>query len=101
MFNLANLIALFEIAGSLVIAAYALVALVVLPRDGEIDRARILVIDGALNGLTIKVAASLLKTIDLHTWDQLLAFAGILALRTVLKWVLSWEKERLDNTMDR
>ncbi len=88
--------ALIEFAGALGVAGYCMVALAVLARRRDITRARLLVIEGSLWGLNLKTAASLLKTITVHDWNGILAFAAILALRTVLKRVFAWEAGRLD-----
>ena len=80
-----------EAVGSLVIVGYLVAAICVLVRTRDKTRTRLLVADGALWGLNFKVAASLLKTISLHTWRQIGLFAAILAL----KWIFSWEAGRL------
>ncbi|HEX8994668.1 MAG TPA: DUF1622 domain-containing protein [Ktedonobacterales bacterium] len=46
---------------------------------------------GAIAGLNLKVAATLLKTLGLHTWSQLGVFAVIFALRILLKQVFAAE----------
>ena len=84
-----------EAVGSLVIVGYLVAAICVLVRTRDKTRTRLLVADGALWGLNFKVAASLLKTISLHTWQQIGLLAAILALRTMLKWIFSWEAGRL------
>ncbi|HEY4036334.1 MAG TPA: DUF1622 domain-containing protein [Ktedonobacteraceae bacterium] len=50
---------------------------------------------GVVTGLSFKLAGTLLKTIQLHTWQQILMFVAIFTLRTVLKRVFTWERERL------
>lgn len=47
--------------------------------------AQALMIEGSVCGLGLKTAASLLKALVVHDWNGILAFAAILALRTVLK----------------
>lgn len=91
----AFLIAIIELAGALLIVGHCVAALVALARTRNPARVRLLVIEGALWGLSLKTAASLLKTIDIHTWTQIAAFAAILSLRTVLRRVMSWEERRL------
>ncbi len=95
LLDFSNLVALVEFAGGAVIAAYALAALLGPVRTGNVVRARLLVIDGSITGLSIKLAATLLKTIQLHTWQQILAFAVILVLRTGLKAVFNRERTRI------
>ena len=97
----ASLAALIEFAGALGIAGYCAAALTVLARRRDITRARLLVIEGSLWGLGLNTAASLLKTVTIHDWNGILAFAAILALRTVLKRVFAWEAGRLDAGRNR
>lgn len=91
-------ILLIEFAGALYVAAYAFAAMLALVRSRDMARARLLVAEGALMGLSIKLAAGLLKTIQLHTWEQIAAFASILALRILLKRLFNWERARLQRT---
>ena len=58
-------------------------------------RARLVVADGIIAALGFKTAATLLKTIELQTWNAILAFAVIFTLRTVVKQFLVWEVQRL------
>jgi len=87
--------ALIEFVGGLLIVGYILVALYTVLRSGNIMRARLIVADGAITGLSFKVAGTLLKTITIHTWQQILMFLAIFALRTVLKRFFTWERGRL------
>lgn len=96
MFDFSFIRLLIEFIGALFIGGYAGGAFVVLLRYKDRERARLLVIEGALLGLSIKLAATLLKTIELHTWEQILMFTAILALRTLLKRVFLWEQTRLE-----
>ena len=89
-------ILLIEAAGSLLLSGYVVAALVVVGRARGVGRARWLVIEGAVAGLDLKLAASLLKTIELHTWQQLGAFAAILALRILIKQLFVWERRHLE-----
>jgi uncharacterized membrane protein len=83
---------LIDLFSALLVAAYAVAALNALLRGGGISRARLLVAEGAVLGLSVKVAAALLKTLEIRSWDQILMFAAIFALRTVLKQLFVWEK---------
>ena len=89
------LIALIELFGALLIVGYCVGALIQLAWTRNPVRVRLLVIEGALWGLTLKTAASLLKTIEIHTWGQIAGLAAILALRTVLRRVMTWEESHL------
>lgn len=93
-----------EFIGALVIAGYAaraLAALVFLPiasgRLSRLDAARLIVADGVILGLSLKLAGTLLKALALHSWDRIGMFAVVLALRIVLKRLFTWEKARLEN----
>ena len=74
-----------ELGGAGLIALYVIAALVRLARGAGIDHARSLVAQGAVAGLSLKVAAALLKTLEVHSWSQVGIFALTLALRTLLK----------------
>ena len=95
LFNYTLWASLIEFAGALLIVGYILVALVTLIRSGDIVKVRLLVADGAVTGLSFKLAGTLLKTIELQTWQQILMFVAIFALRTILKRVFTWERTRL------
>ena len=86
---------LIDLVASVVIAGYVVLAMFELARGGGIDQARLLVAEGAVLGLSFKVAAALLKTLELHTWQQILMFAAIFTLRTVLKQVFLWEQQEV------
>ena len=85
-------IQLIDFAGSLVIVGFVLAALLALARLRVIERARLLIAEGALWGLSFKVAATLLKTITLTNWQAVAFFVVIFALRTLLKRAFSWER---------
>ena len=90
---------LIEFGGGLFAAAGCVRGLAALvaargSHDG-IVRARLLVADGIIAALGFKTAATLLKTIELQTWNAIAAFAAILTLRTVVKQVLVREVRRL------
>jgi uncharacterized membrane protein len=88
---------LIEMGGSLIIVAYVLAALLTLLRSRTvgITHARLLIAQGVLTGLSFKLASTLLKTILLVTWHQILIFAAIFALRTLLKRLFVWEQTHL------
>ena len=88
-------IALIEFTGTLVIVGHCAAGLVEALRSRNPAAVRLLVIEGSLWGLSLKTAASLLKTIEVHSWEQIAAFTAILALRTLVKRVMTWEKAHL------
>jgi cell division protein FtsW (lipid II flippase) len=78
-----------------IIAVHRAAALVALGRTGSIPRARLIAADGVIAGLGLITAASLLRTIELHTWNQIALFTVILTLRTLLKRLFAWERNRI------
>lgn len=88
-------VAVIEFIGALFIVAYVIAAIISLFRSGDLMQARLLVADGAIIGLSFKLAGTLLKTIELQTWEQIFMFVAIFILRTVLKRIFNWERTRL------
>lgn len=88
-------VAMIEMVGALIIAGYCLAALVALARGRGPAAARLLIGQGALTGLGYTLAATLLKTLVLLSWQQIAMFAAIFALRTLLKRLFVWEQGRL------
>ena len=78
-----------------VIAVYLAEAVVALARGGGIPRARLTAADGVILGLGLITAATLLRTIELRTWDQIAHLTVILTLRTLLKRLFVWERNRI------
>lgn len=94
--NLIPFLALWvEMAGSFALAVFAAIAAFALLRGQTPEAARLLLAEGVILALNLKTAATLLKTLDLPTWDSIAAFAAILALRTLLKRVFVAEQKRL------
>jgi hypothetical protein len=89
------LASLIEFIGAMLIIGYMLAALVMLVRTRNVTATRLLVADGAIAGLSFKLAGTLVKTIELHTWQQILMFVIIFALRIILKRLFTWERTRL------
>lgn len=90
-------IAPIEFAGALLIVGHCIGGLAELARSQDLAAVRLLVIQGSLWGLSLKTAASLLKTIEIRSWEQIAAFTAILALRTLVKRVMTWEESRLQD----
>jgi len=89
---------LIEAVGSLYVVGYVVAAVWALIRGPGPDRlaqARLLIAEGALAGLNFKVAATLLKTLQLQSWNQIGLFVVTFVLRTVLKRFFTWEQARL------
>jgi len=89
------LASLIEFIGAMLIVGYMLAALIMLIHTRNVVAARLLVADGAIAGLSFKLAGTLVKTIVLHTWQQILMFVIIFALRIILKRLFTWERTRL------
>ena len=86
---------LIEAADSALLVGVVLGAGAALLRGEGPERARLLVAEGAVLALSFKTGATLLKTLDLTTWDRITAFAAILALRTALKRAFAAEQAAL------
>ena len=89
---------LVEMAGSLYLLGYVLAAFLALlrgPPQERLDHARLLIADGVIVSLSFKVAGTLLKILEVHTWNQIGLFAAMLALRTLLKRFFTWERGQL------
>lgn len=84
-----------QLAGAIAIVGFAGAALVSLSLGRGVLRARLLVAEGVIGGLGIMTAATLLRTIGIRTWHQILMFTLILSLRILLKKLFVWEKQRL------
>jgi hypothetical protein len=78
-----------------VIAIHLAAALVALSRTGSIPQARLTVVDGVIAGLALISAATLLRTIELRSWNQIAVFTVILTLRALLKRLFVWERSRI------
>lgn len=87
---------LIDLVGSLLVVAYVVAAVVCLVRTRAVFQARLIVAEGAVLGLSFKTAGTLLKTLELHTWNQILTFSAILALRILLKQLFVWEKGQIE-----
>lgn len=84
-----------ELVTNLVMFGYVLAALLALLRGGGMSRARLLVVDGILFALNFKVVATLLRTVEITTWNQIGLFAAVFVLRTLLKRVVNWERREM------
>jgi uncharacterized membrane protein len=84
-----------QLVAALVIAGHVARALVSLHQTGCIPLARLHVADGVIAGLGLLTAATLLKTIELHTWAQIGLFGVVLSLRIGLKRFFGWERGRI------
>lgn len=84
-----------QLGAALIITGFVALALVFLILGRGVLRARLLVAEGVTGGLGVMTAATLLRTIGLRTWHQILMFTLILFLRILLKKLFGWEKRRI------
>jgi uncharacterized membrane protein len=90
------LILLIELIGSLILIRYVIAAIIVLIGGyRHLEHAQYLIADGALIALNFKLAGTLLKTIELKSWQQIFTFSMILLLRTLLKRLFTWEAKQI------
>lgn len=80
-------ILLVELVSSLVIFGYCIAGFVVLIIHRSRIQSQIMVANGAVLGLSIKLVGAFLKTIEMQSWNQLAQFAAIILLRTMVKKV--------------
>src|SRR6266849_11045447 len=84
-----------QLASAFVITGFVAATLVTLSLGRGVLQARLRVAEGVIGGLGVMTAATLLRTIGLRTWHQILMFTLILFLRILLKKLFVWEKQRL------
>jgi uncharacterized membrane protein len=89
-------VGLIELAGAVVITLHAARGLAQVARGASVRGARLTVAEGVVMGLSLKVAAALLKTVELQSWEQLGMFAVVLTIRLVVKALLNWEIQQLE-----
>ena len=93
--SLASGALVIQLLAALVITGHLAIALLSLHQTGCIPLARLHAADGVIAGLGLLTAATLLKTIELHTWAQIGLFAVVLSLRIGLKRFFAWERRRI------
>jgi Ca2+/Na+ antiporter len=93
--SLVALVLPIQLLAACVIVIHLAAALMAIGRTGSIPRARLTAADGVIAGLGLITAATLLKTIELRTWNQIALFTVVLALRTLLKRLFAWERNRI------
>ncbi len=86
---------LVEFGGALIVGGYCARAGWAVLRERQPTTARRLVTTGALMGLSVKLAATLLKTLYVASWSQVGMLAFVIVLKTVLEWTFARERERL------
>lgn len=84
-----------QLLAALVIVVHLAAALAGLARGGGIARARLTAAEGVILGLGLITAGTLLRTLELRTWDQIAVFTVILTLRILLKRLFAWERARI------
>lgn len=83
---------LFSYAAALTVTGFVLRALAGLLRGRSIDHTRGVLVRGMLAGLSLTVAATLLRLLAARSWQDVAMIAVLLTLRTGLKQVLRWEQ---------
>lgn len=78
-----------EFGGALVIAFHVARAARLAWQQRSPVQARHVVAAGLVAGLDFKLAATLLKTLELRSWDQIAMMAAIFALRVLVKQTLT------------
>jgi Ca2+/Na+ antiporter len=94
-FHFRSGVVLIDLIGALLIVGYVVAGAVALIRGRGVTSARLLAAEGAIWGLSFKVAGSLLKTIELRDWNQIAMFCTVLTLRILLKRLFTWEEQQL------
>lgn len=84
-----------QLAGAIAITGFAGAAPVSFGLGCGVLRAKLPVAEGVIGGLGIMTAATLLRTIGIRTWHQILMFTLILSLRIFLKKLFVRKKRRL------
>jgi uncharacterized membrane protein len=88
-------IVVIQFVGALLITGYAVAAVVALARTRSVVRARLVMADGVITGLSVMVVGALLRMITLESWQDIGFFAAVFSLRTLLKQLCVWEEARL------
>lgn len=87
---------LIELIGSFILIRYVIAAIIELINGyRHLEYAQYLIAEGALIALNFKLAGTLLKTIELKSWQQIFTFSMILLLRTLLKRLFTWEAKQI------
>jgi uncharacterized membrane protein len=91
-------ITVIQFVSTLIIVGHVIMAvgdLLRVPANQGWLKARGRVTEGVLLGLSLVVAATLLRTIVVRSFTDLGVFVAVFALRTVLKRVFTWEAQRM------
>jgi Ca2+/Na+ antiporter len=91
----------FQAAGAVIITASVAAALISLIVTRQIPKARLLLAEGIIMGLSVMVSGTLLRVIALDSWKEIQMFTVILSLRILLKKVFVWEEARLRARLER
>jgi Ca2+/Na+ antiporter len=90
----------FQAVGAVIITASVAAALISLIATRQIPKARLVLAEGIIMGLSVMVSGTLLRVIALDSWKEIQMFSVILALRILLKKVFVWEEARLRARLD-
>ena len=78
-----------EAAGMLIVLVTAVKCLIQYVRGRE--HVRIELAEGISLALLFKMGGEVLRTVIVHTWDELAILAAIIVIRGLLTFLLSWE----------
>ena len=87
-----------ELATALLLTGYVLMSLAALVRTWDPDAVRPRLAEGILLALSVLAAGVVLKTIMLTSWEHMAWFAVVVAFRTLLKHVFTFEAVRRSGT---
>ncbi len=78
-------ISIINIASSAIISGYCVAGLITLIARRSRTQAQLLVANGVLLGISLKLAATLLKTIETQSWSQIGQLVSIILLTALIK----------------
>lgn len=88
------IISYLELIGIVVItfgAAYSFYCCLRAAINGSKTKYRLLLLDAMALGLEFKMAAEILKTVLIHTFEELFMLAAVILLRTVITLIIHFE----------
>lgn len=92
---LKDLITLIDIVSAVMICCYCMAGFGALfLKKGRME-AQLIVANGAVLSMSVKVIGALLKTLQLQTWNQLGQFAAIFLMRMLIKKAFQKDSEVL------
>lgn len=87
-----------QVLAGLILSGYVVAAMAGPALRGEVSRARLRIAEGVVTALGLMLPATILRTLVVRDWEQILGLALLLAMRIVIKRLFMWEKSRLSAT---